>query len=164
MQCFQFPCWKIREQYEAVQRSKQLRIGAKQMFKSISDALGICLQGTIFSYRAKNTGKGRSCELWQYSMENADAPPYVITQEEYIVRHDLITKLHSVDNRLQEHRLEARRCRAKWLPDHHQQTYELPNPPAPNPQVELYYRTLGLNIARDPRTTWTAIKTVRTSS
>jgi hypothetical protein len=131
------------------------------MFKAIWNALSICLEGTMFRSRPKQQCHHDTDNLWEYSMDGRpEYHPYVLTQEEYKIKFDLISKLHSVDNRLQETREEYKRGRAKWIPDMHQQHYDPPAPPPPNPQVELYYRTLGLNMAREPRTTWTNLNPV----
>ncbi|HEY9791219.1 MAG TPA: hypothetical protein V6D22_12520 [Candidatus Obscuribacterales bacterium] len=130
------------------------------MFKAIKNVLSICLEGTIFRSKPKQQTQ-RTDNLWSYSMEGKNEyHPYVLTQEEYKIKFDLITKLHSVDNRLQESREEHKRGCAKWVPEKHQQVYETPAPPPPNPQIELYYKALGLNIAREPRITWTTLNPV----
>jgi hypothetical protein len=132
------------------------------MFKSIYQSLSICLQGTLFRRHSTKASQHRETEvLWSYSMDGqSTCPPYVLTTEEYKIKNDLITKIHCADNRLQESRTEDRRGRAKWLPDFYEQTYDPPAGPGPNPQVELYYRTLGLSIAREPRTTWQNLQPV----
>ena len=127
------------------------------MFKAIGNAVAICLQGTIFERRPKHAATAKY-ELWAYSFDQEKAPPYVLTQEEYKVKNDIITKHHTTENRLQEKRSENRRARAKWSPDVYEQIYIPPVLPAMNnPQVEIYYRTLGLHLARDARISFTGM-------
>lgn len=124
------------------------------MFRTLRDKLSICLEGTILFSRPKEHAR-RPGGLWSYSLQGPAAyHPYVLTQDEYKIKFDLISKLHSVDNRLQATREQYRRGRAKWMPDLHQQTYDPPLAPPPNPQVELYYKLLGLACTREPHATW----------
>ena len=126
------------------------------MFKAIFDAFSIYLEGTMFRRRHKHAWRQKyASTLWGHPLEMDSAtPPYVLIQEEYKIKNDVITKFHYADNWLQEARIEDKRGRAKWLPSLYQQVYDPPLGPAPNMQVELYYRVLGLNMARDMESTW----------
>jgi hypothetical protein len=133
------------------------------MFKFINDTVAICLEGTAFRRRNKKTpNQPISEQVCSYSPESqSPSPPYVLTQEEYKIKNDLISKLHSTDNRLQETRQRDRRGRAKWIPLHNEQVYNPPTPTASSPQLEVYYKILGTHIVQDPRTTWTSLSGTR---
>lgn len=129
------------------------------MLQSIFTRLAISLQGTPLSPRAKKHHyKENLPETWSYSMDTVTAiAPYVMTTEEYKIKNDLITKLHSVDNRLQEGRVEAKKGRARWCPDVYEQTYHGEALPALNPQIEIYGRSLGLAKVKEARLTHTSL-------
>ena len=123
--------------------------GSISMFKSIFNMLSISLQGTIFASKHKQKAS-TTYDLLMYSMDMADRePPYVLVAEEFKIKHDLISKLHSVDNRLQATRVESRKGRARWCPDVYEQAYDGPAPVALDPQIEVYSRALGLSRTRE---------------
>lgn len=128
------------------------------MFKTIYNTISICFEGTIFRRAAKKGLLDKNDEmLWALEGVSHTAP-YVLTQDQYLIKNDLISKLHSTDNGLQEAREESKRGRAKWFRDLHQQVYQ-PQflPSLPDPQVEVYYRNLRLSFTRDPRVTFTGL-------
>ena len=123
--------------------------GSISMFKSLMNMLSISLQGTLFSSKPKKKAPS-TYDLLMYSMDMVDRePPYVLVAEEFKIKHDLISKLHSVDNRLQATRSESRKGRARWCPDVYEQNYGGPKPIALDPQIEVYSRALGLSRTRE---------------
>jgi hypothetical protein len=124
------------------------------MFKSIMTSFCICLQGTVFQRKPrKGCIKGRD-DTWYYSAEgHEECPPYLLVAEEFKVKNDLITKMHTRDGNLVSSRESAKRGRAKWLPDLYEQVYAGPvSEYGFDPRVEVYYRTLGLAQTREPST------------
>lgn len=122
------------------------------MFKSIMTSFCICLQGTVFERKPKKCSLKDNKDTWYYSMEGREeSPPYLLVAEEFKVRNDLITKLHTRDTITS--RESSRRGRAKWLPDLYEQVYYGGNEPTtgPDPSIEVYYRMLGLNQTREHR-------------
>jgi hypothetical protein len=121
------------------------------------NALSICLTGTIFERRAAREFFSQPA-AWDYSFEAGQVPPYVLTQEEFKIKRDLLTKVHSCDNRLAEEREGVRKAKAKWCPDIYEQIYEPPAAPSQgDPQVEVYYHSLGLANIREARVSFTGI-------
>lgn len=115
------------------------------MFQKVVTSLSLCLQGTPLEFRAKP----RACHAEQgaeYSTERSLAPGYLLTTEEYRIKRDLLTRLHTCDNRLRDIRGKANEARARLFPDYHEQTYCVPLQGMRNPQIELYYRKLGLDL------------------
>lgn len=118
------------------------------MFKSIYTSFCICLQGTVFEMR-KRKGVIKENEKWYYSLEKGDeAKPYILVAEEFKVRNDLITKLHTRDGKLLSARESSAKGRAKWNPNQYTQDYLGPSGPGSDPTIEVYYRSLGLAQAR----------------
>ncbi len=124
------------------------------MFKSILTSLSICLQGTVLEPKKKLKKRFQNVHiqpnLTSYNVRLPEALPYVLIYPDNQNKHDLLAKLHSCDRSLDEARSGAHRGRAHWCPDNHEQTYTLPGPPSPNPQIELYYKRLGLDRTKDP--------------
>lgn len=129
------------------------------MFNTLFDSFSICLQGTIFERRPRRAVLNKSAEsAWSYDVSaGSKAPPYVLTNEEWKIKDDILTKWHSVANGLQELRQEDRRGRAKWFIELYQQFYSPKRAVPPDPKIEVYYKTLGLNLARDPHVTLTGL-------
>jgi hypothetical protein len=71
-----------------------------------------------------------------------------------MIRNDLISRLHSVDNGLADAREGSKRGRAKWFRESNEQIYDPDiRVPIPDPQIEVYYRNLGLSLTREVRNT-----------
>jgi hypothetical protein len=145
------PLWKCKSATRIVPRKIH---GVPSMFKSIMTSLCICLQGTLFERRAKKGHKKERPETWYYSVEEAETkePPYLMVAEEFKVKNDLITKLHTRDKNLMGTDV-SKAGRARWCPDLYEQCYTPSVKSGADPSVEVYYRALGLFHARDPRTT-----------
>lgn len=122
------------------------------MFKSIMTSFCICLQGTVFERRAKKAHMKDRDETWYYSMEGPEEPPYILVAEEFKIRNDLLTKMHTRDGHLSTSRDASKKGRAKWCPDFYEQVYYGPAIEAStgDPAVEVYYRALGLANTREP--------------
>lgn len=117
------------------------------MFRKLLTSMSICLQGTCFERRPRERQVPDRSETWYYSIEEAEVPPYLMVAEEFKIKYDLITKLHSRDSQMLSGRDASRRGRAKWNPEKHEQMYHVthePNTSAPDPKVEVYYNALGL--------------------
>jgi hypothetical protein len=107
--------------------------------------MSICLQGTCFERRPRERHVPDRPENWYYSIDGGEAPPYLMVAEEFKIKYDLITKLHSRDQHKLCGREASNRGRAKWNPEKHEQMYHMTNEPhtAPDPKVEVYYNALG---------------------
>lgn len=120
------------------------------MFRKLLTSMSICLQGTCFERRPRERQQRDRVETWYYSLDEANAPPYLMVAEEFKIKYDLITKLHTRDGHLLSGRDASKRGRAKWNPEKHEQVYQMTNEPSPNtdPKVEVYYNALGLGISQ----------------
>lgn len=78
-------------------------------------------------------------------VELADEHPYLLVNPDYAVKHDLGSKMNGVDSRLVTRRTDVKRGKARWCPNSAEQSYENPNANAGVPEVELYWKSLGLN-------------------
>lgn len=121
------------------------------MFNSIMTSLCISLQGTLFERKPKKGSLKEHAENWHYSMNEREAPPYLLVTEEFKVRNDLITKLHARDGQISTTRESSKRGRAHWCPNHYQQHYFGETTSGADPRVAIYYHALGLVNAREAR-------------
>ena len=111
------------------------------MFRKLLTSVSICLQGTVFERRPRKPQVRDRQETWYYSIEEAEAPPYLMVAEEFKVKYDLISKMHTRDGGVES----SRRGRAKWNPEKHEQVYHCSHEPhGTDPKVEVYYNALGL--------------------
>src|SRR3990167_1740072 len=98
------------------------------MFTNLLNAMSLCLQGTVFQKKAKKliVNKHPDSHSASISKNESESHPYVITDEEFKLKHDFITKAHYVDNRLQKASDQARRGQQKWFVSSQQQDYKSP--------------------------------------
>lgn len=122
------------------------------MFRNILTSMSICLQGTLFERRPRKGGLAPKPETWYYSIDEHDnAPPYLMVAEEFKVRYDFMTKLHTRDGQLLSGRDASKKGRAKWCPEKYEQVYNCSNEPSCNdPRIAVYYNALGLGVVREP--------------
>jgi hypothetical protein len=124
--------------------------GVQAMFRKLLTSVSICLQGTLFERRPHKPVIREKQETWYYSLDENGAKPYLMVAEEFKVKYDLITKLHSRDGQLLNGRDSSKRGRAKWCPEQHEQVYEMTNEPGSHdPRVAVYYNALGLGYSRE---------------
>jgi hypothetical protein len=122
------------------------------MFRHILTSFCICLQGTVFQRGPRKRAVKERQEHWYYSVdqEEQDNKPYLMVAEEFKIKYDLITKMHTRDGHLLSGRDASNRGRAKWNPEKHEQVYQMVNEPGgADPRVEVYYQALGLGQTRE---------------
>lgn len=124
------------------------------MFRNILTSFCICLQGTVFERGPRKRAVKERQETWYYSVDqDEECKPYLMVAEEFKVKYDLITKLHTRDGQLLSGRDASKRGRAKWCPEKYEQVYHQTHEPScTDPRVEVYYQALGLSSTREPNT------------
>lgn len=121
------------------------------MFRDIITSMSICLQGTLFERRPRKGPLPDRPESWYYSVEeHEDEKPYLMVAEQYKVRYDFMTRLHTRDAHLLKGRDSSKAGRAKWFSDNYEQCYHMAKAPNCNdPRIAVYYNALGLGIVRE---------------
>jgi hypothetical protein len=129
------------------------------MLRSIFTSLSIYLQGTVFERRPRVKGK-QSPEAWMHieedesHTETVQPQPYVIVEHELEATPDLVSKLYSCNRRLKDGRVEAKNGRAKWCQNKYQQNYTGAVRMTGDPQVEVYWKALGLGNTQEQQFDW----------